>query len=225
MNVNETSPSFLSGVTFKVGGTSAGRVNSDGTHMILQGLTGDAGIVQVKCGTVIAADIRKDVTDNITFTVGSSAVPTARLRKETTAGTATYYPGAVKICDIGSITKQSSATLVPESAFTVPAGYDGYYSYTAQVSMDTVGTVADGDIMTLYLDLSGGSLTPVAGSINIIDIAENANDVIFTAPSGIIMQRLVAGDIIQLYHSEAGTYTFSNGAVKVAYSYLGDTAL
>jgi hypothetical protein len=224
--VNETtSPGALQGVVYRVDTVDSGRVNHDATNMNITGLTGTASAVQQICGTRVATRATKDGSDNINLTVGSSVAPGATLQRQTTAGTATYYPGAVKICDIGSITKQSSATLVPESAFTVPAGYDGYYSYTAQVSMDTVGTVADGDIMTLYLDLSGGSLTPVAGSINIIDIAENVNDVIFTAPSGIIMQRLVAGNIIQLYHSEAGTYTFSNGAVRVAYSYLGDTAL
>jgi hypothetical protein len=225
VSLGTTVPSALAGTTYRVNGIDAGRVNHDSVNMNITGLTGTAGAVQQICGTQVATRTVKDASDNITMTIGSSVAPGATLRRQTTAGTATYYPGAVKICDIGSITKQTSATLVPESAFTVPAGYDGYYSYTAQISMDTVGTVADGDILSIYLDLSGGSLTPVAGSINIIDIAENANDVIFTAPSGIIMQRLVAGNTIQLYHSEAGTYTFSNGAVRVAYSYLGDTAL
>jgi hypothetical protein len=151
----------------------------------------------------------------------------AQLQLVDAAGTTTrnIYPGVVKICEIGAITKQTSATLVPESAFTIPTGLTGYWSYTAQMAMGTVGTVADGDIFTLYADVSGGSLVPLTGTINIVDIAENSSNAIFAALSGIVMVRLTAGEIIQFYHSESGTYTFSDGSIRVAYTYLGDTAL
>lgn len=135
------------------------------------------------------------------------------------------FPGLVKICDAGAITKQTSATLVPESAFTIPVGFAGYYSFTAQVSLGTVGTVADGENFQLYLDVSGGSLTPINGTINIIDMTENSANTFSQTPSGIIMQKLNAGDIIQLYHLEQGSYTFGSGSIKVAYTYLGNTAV
>lgn len=135
------------------------------------------------------------------------------------------YPGGVKITTAGAITKETSATLVPESAFTVPAGLDGYYSFTAQISLGTVGTVADGDNIAIYLDVSGGSLTPVNGTINILDMTENSANAFNATPGGIIMQRLTAGQVIQLYHLETGSYLFSTGSIQVAYTYLGDTLL
>jgi hypothetical protein len=135
------------------------------------------------------------------------------------------YPGAVKITSAGTITKQTSATLVPESAFTIPTGLDGYYSFTAQISLGTVGTVADGENFQLYLDVSGGSLSPINGTINILDMTENTANSFSQTPSGIIMQRLTAGQTIQLYHLEQGSYTFGSGSIQVAYTYLGDTAL
>jgi hypothetical protein len=135
------------------------------------------------------------------------------------------YPGAVKITTAGTITKQTTATLVPESAFTIPVGLDGYYSFTAQISLGSVGTVADGENFQLYLDVSGGSLSPVNGTINILDMTENTANSFSQTPGGIIMQRLTAGQTIQLYHLEQGSYTFSSGSIQVAYTYLGDTAL
>jgi hypothetical protein len=135
------------------------------------------------------------------------------------------YPGGVKITAAGAITKQTSATLVPESAFTIPTGLDGYYSFTAQVTLGGVGTVADGENFQLYLDVSGGSLTPINGTINIIDMTENTANTFSQTPGGIIMQRLTAGQVIQLYHLEQGSYTFSSGSIQVAYTYLGDTLL
>jgi hypothetical protein len=135
------------------------------------------------------------------------------------------YPGGVKITTAGSITKETSATLVPESAFTIPTDLDGYYSFTAQVTLGGVGTVADGENFQLYLDVSGGSLTPINGTINIIDMTENTANTFSQTPGGIIMQRLTAGQVIQLYHLEQGSYTFSSGSIQVAYTYLGDTLL
>jgi hypothetical protein len=135
------------------------------------------------------------------------------------------FPGLVDITSAGTITKQTSATLVPESAFTIPVGFDGYYSFTAQILLGTVGTVADGENIQIYLDVSGGSLTPIAGTTNIIDMTENSANTFAQTPGGIIMQKLKAGDIIQLYHLEQGSYTFGSGSIQVAYTYLGNTAI
>jgi len=135
------------------------------------------------------------------------------------------FPGLVDITSAGTITKQTSATLVPESAFTIPVGFPGYYSFTAQILLGGVGTVADGENIQIYLDVSGGSLTPIAGTTNIIDMTENSANTFAQTPSGIIMQKLNAGNIIQLYHLEQGSYTFSSGSIQVAYTYLGNTAI
>jgi hypothetical protein len=133
------------------------------------------------------------------------------------------YPSFLKITTAGAITKQATATEITESQYTVPL--DGYYSYTLQVILGTVGTVADGDIMSLFADISGGALTPINGTVSIIDVAENSANSIQIALSGIIFDRLTAGQMIRFFHSESGTYTFSTGSVQVVYNYIGDQAL
>jgi hypothetical protein len=174
----------------------------------------------IRSNTVNNTLMQIDASENAIKTQNSSRF------KDSTGGTdRTIYPGAVKITTAGSITKETSATLVPESAFTIPTGLDGYYSFTAQVTLGGVGTVSDGENFQLYLDVSGGSLTPVNGTINIIDMTENSANSFSQTPGGIIMQRLTAGEVIQLYHLEQGSYTFSSGSIQVAYTYLGDTLL
>ena len=169
-----------------------------------------------------------NVIDNLTHSVRMEIDASANVIR--TDGGARFqdrgynlYPAGVKINAAGSITKQSGATLVPESAFTIPVGLDGYYSFTAQISLGTVGTVADGDNIAIYLDVSGGSLSPINGTVNILDMTENSANAFSATPGGIIMQRLTAGETIQLYHSEGGTYTFGSGSIQVAYTYLGDS--
>lgn len=157
-------------------------------------------------------EMTTDISNNtglVHYNVGASDYP--------------LYPSFVKITPAGSITKQTSGTLVPETAFTIPI--DGYYSYTAQISLGTVGTVADGDILSIFGDISGGSLSPINGTVNIIDVAENSANSIQIVVGGLIFNKLTAGEVIQFYHSEAGTYTFSSGSVQVAYKYEGNSAL
>lgn len=140
----------------------------------------------------------------------------------------TIFPSATKICEAGAITKQTSATIVTESIFTIPTNLDGYYSYTAQINLNTVADVSGpNDFMSVYLDLCGGILSPIPGTENIITITENANDAVRVVVSGIIMQRLVAGDSIRLLHAESADagFTFASGTIQVAYNYLGDQLL
>jgi hypothetical protein len=118
--------------------------------------------------------------------------------------------------------------VVSESSFTIPDGLPGYYSFTAQISLSGVGDVSGAnDFMTTFLDLSGGSLTPINGTINIVTIVENTSNVVDVVVSGVIMQRLAVGDVIRLFHSESSDvgFTFTGGSIQVAYTYLGDTAL
>ena len=160
----------------------------------------------------------------MTMDASSNAIATANSSRFADRGY-NLYPAGVKITNAGAITKQTSAVVVPESAFTIPVGLDGYYSFTAQIILGTIGTVADGDNISIYLDVSGGSLSPVLGTVNILDMTENSASSFSATPGGIIMQRLTAGQVIQLYHIETGSYLFGSGSIQVAYNYLGDTLL
>lgn len=223
MNVNETSPSFLSGITFKVGGTNAGRVNSDGTNMILQGLTGTNCDIQLKCGTVIASDIQKDGANNITFTVGGPGAPETRLRKETTAGVVEYVPSLMKstsaISSGSTVSFTNTAEVLTNSTVTAP--YTGYYQFMAQFTSTSIGSFDAGtDVMTFYADISGGALTPIVGSIK--DITNVTATTFETTFSGYAYA--TAGDIIRLIHIDTGTFTISGGALFVLWQYMGDGA-
>jgi hypothetical protein len=220
MNVNETSPSFLSGITFKVGGTNAGRVNSDGTNMIFQGLTGTNCDIQLKCGTIIASDIQKDGSNNITFTVGGPGAPETRLRKETTAGVVEYVPSLMKstsaISTGSTVSFTNTAEVLTNSAVTAP--YTGYYQFMAQFTSTSIGSFDAGtDVMTFYADISGGALTPLVGSIK--DITNVTATTFETTFSGYAFA--TAGDIIRLIHIDTGTFTISGGALFVLWQYMG----
>jgi hypothetical protein len=138
------------------------------------------------------------------------------------------YASALKVCEAGAITKNTNATVVPEADFTIPVGLDGYYSYTAQISLDGVGDVSGAnDYITTFLDLSGGSITPLVGTNNIITVVENPSNSVRIVVSGIIMERVVAGQTLRFYHSESSDagFTFTGGAITVTYMYLGDSTL
>jgi hypothetical protein len=138
------------------------------------------------------------------------------------------YPQFVKINDAGTITKQTTSTIVPNSEFTIPEGKSGYYFYSAQISLTGVGDVSGAnDFMTTFFDISGGSLTPINGTINTTTIVESTTDSVFFVVNGIIMQRLESDETIRMLHleSEDAGFTFTSGSIIVAYNYLGDTAL
>jgi hypothetical protein len=140
----------------------------------------------------------------------------------------TIYASALKVCEAGAITKNTNATVVPEADFTIPVGLNGYYSYTAQISLDGVGDVSGAnDYITTFLDLSGGSITPLVGTNNIITVVENPSNSVRIVVSGIIMERVVAGQTLRFYHSESSDagFTFTGGAITVTYMYLGDSTL
>jgi hypothetical protein len=132
------------------------------------------------------------------------------------------YPSAVKINTAGVITKQATATEVSGSSFTIPTGLDGYWSFTAQVSLSTVASIDASSNIQIFADISGGSLTPINGSINVADITANATGSTFIAYSGLMYDRLTAGQTVRLFHLEAGGYTFASGSIQVAYKYEGD---
>jgi hypothetical protein len=103
---------------------------------------------------------------------------------------------------------------------------DGYYAYTAQVNLTGIVGVVDGDMMSTFIDLSGGSLVALDGTNNIIDMSTRGGD-FSVASSGHIMTKLTAGQVIRLYHYEVGSFTF-NGTlsnIQVSYRYLGNDAI
>ena len=190
------------------------------TQQTLLTIDGSANTVRVANGadlisvgisnTATAADISNNTASSLLrYTVDTTEYP--------------LYPSIVSVKNSGTITKQTTATLVPESAFTVP--FTGYYSYTVQISLGAVGTVAVGDVFQFYADVSGGTLTPINGTIYTIQMAENATNTANIVGSGLIYQRLNAGEIIQFYHLEAGAFTFTSGGFQAAYKYEGNFAI
>ena len=135
------------------------------------------------------------------------------------------YASAVKVNTAGTITKVGSGTEVENSPFTIPTGLDGYWSFTAQISLAGVAAVDASSNIQVFADISGGALTPINGSINVSDITPNATDSTFIAYTGLMFTRLTAGDVIRLIHLEAGAFTFTSGSIQVAYKYEGDTLL
>jgi hypothetical protein len=133
------------------------------------------------------------------------------------------FPRFVDINVSGVITKQTVDTLVPSSVLTIPM--DGYYAYTAQVNLVGVVGVVAGDMMSTFIDLSGGSLVALDGTNNIIDMTARAGE-FSVASSGNIMTKLIAGEVIRLYHYEVGSFTFGvTSNIQVAYRYLGNDAI
>jgi hypothetical protein len=135
------------------------------------------------------------------------------------------YASAVKVNTAGTITKVGSGTEVANSSFTIPTGLDGYWSFTAQISLAGVAAVDASSNIQVFADISGGALTPINGSINVSDITPNATGSAFIAYTGLMFDRLTAGDVVRLIHLEAGTFTFTSGSIQVAYKYEGDTLL
>jgi hypothetical protein len=204
---------------------------SDNSNLYIR--VGDNGNSSIPGDIIIGGDLTVGGTtsllDNVTIASNKNIGMTTDISNNTglvryTISGASYplYPMFVRVGAAGTITRQASATAVPESIFTIPM--DGYYSFTSQISLTGVGTIAEADNITIYLDVSGGSLTPVNGTINTIDMTKNAANNFNATPGGIIMQKLTAGQVLQLYHLEVGSFAMS-GSIRTAYSYLGNTAI
>jgi hypothetical protein len=171
---------------------------------------------QVLDGTLHSTRMEIDASANVIRTDGGSRFSDRGYN---------LYASAVKINTAGTITKVATATEVPESPYTIPTGLDGYWSFTAQISLADVSGVDASSNIQVFADISGGALTPINGSINVSDITPNATDSTFIAYTGLMFDRLTAGDVIRLIHLEAGAFTFTSGSIQVAYKYEGDTLL
>jgi len=220
INVNEVT-SYLTGVNLKVNGTAAGRFNSDGTQAILQGLTGTPCAVQVKCSTTVAADIRKDGSNNITFTVGGPAAPETDLKKQTATATYTYTPTLIKatsaIASGSTLSFTNTAEKLANASFTAP--YTGYYQFIGQVRITSVGSFDVGtDSISFYADVAGGSLTPLIGSLNDICCVASGSDFEQTITGYVYA---TAGQTVDMYHIDVGVFTITGGTLFVMWKYLG----
>ena len=207
-------------------GTAAGRINfnvarASGVPTLLA-LDGDQLEVRIPNGYLISNGIQNNSGSIIDIaTAADIAANTNMILYSISSASYPVYPQFVNVTTAGAITKQTTATLITQSAYTVPLA--GYYSFTAQVSLGTVGTIVAEDTLSIYADLSGGAVTPIAGSISLIDVAENSANAINQVVSGMFMQKFAVGDVIQFYHIEGGSaWTFGSGTVQVAYMYQGN---
>jgi hypothetical protein len=188
--------------------------NGDDNYFLEQASNGNVNISGT--ATMAAASITGVATMG-----GANVLGDISLEGTIYDSTRALYPTIVRIGANGTITKSTSVVAVPNSEYTIPL--TGYYSFTAQIVVGTVGTVADGDTFALFLDIDGGTTDPINGTSTVFDMTENTDQTFTACPSGIIMERLTAGQIVRAYHRESGSFTFGNSYVKVAYSYLGDT--
>ena len=135
------------------------------------------------------------------------------------------YPSFVKIISPATITKQTTQTKVAALAFTIPQ--TGYYSMTAQISLASItGSTATTDTITIYGDLSGESVTPLNGAINTFNVVPNAANAFYATSSGVLQQKLNAGQIIEFYHLESGAFGIGvSSSIGVTYTYLGNKAI
>jgi hypothetical protein len=133
----------------------------------------------------------------------------------------------VYLTQLVNFSKSTDASAIPQTAFTVPEGYAGYYQYTVSCIMTVTSAIEDGDNITFYMDDTGNVLGP-AGDVNLIRMnKDTGNDLYNITYTGFIMASLPVGMTIQLSHKEEGDFTFDGdeSEIKVAYTYLGDNVL
>lgn len=181
--------------------------------------------------------VRRDRNDNVTIAGNLTLAGEMRLENadiSNTTGLIVYevgpvdyplYPSFVKVITPATITKQTTQTKVAALAYTIPQ--DGYYSITAQISLASIGSSTPAsDTITIYADLSGGSVTPLNGAINTFNVVPNASNAFYATSSGVIQQKLIAGDVIEFYHLESGGFTIGvSSGIGVTYQYLGNKAV
>ena len=150
---------------------------------------------------------------------------TGLVRYNVSGGSYPLYPSFVKVITPAAITKQTTQTKVAALAYTIPQ--DGYYNITAQISLASIGSSTPAsDTITIYADLSGGSVTPLNGAINTFNVVPNASSAFYATSSGVIQQKLIAGDVIEFYHLESGGFTIGvSSGIGVTYQYLGNNAV
>jgi hypothetical protein len=133
----------------------------------------------------------------------------------------------VYLTQMTTFSKSTDVSAIPQTAFTVPEGYAGYYQYTVFCILTVTSAVTDSDNITFYMDDTGDELGP-EGNINFFAMSKDTGNDRFTKTyTGLIMASLPVGMTVQLYHKEEGDFTFDSGEseIKVVYTYLGDNVL
>jgi len=127
----------------------------------------------------------------------------------------------IRVSPTGLIRHETVETAIPESLFTIP--YEGYYSYSIQISTALLNGVVAGDLFTFYAQLADGN--DINGTSTMLAIVPNVlNNNFYINISGIITRKLNVGEIIRFLHVDTGVYTYT-GAFTVAYCFLGNNLM
>lgn len=195
--------------------------NIDSNMFVRVGATGDSEIIG---DLTVGGNV--DIAGSLTMTDSDISNGTGLLSYTVGASGFFVYPSVVKLCSAGTITKQTSSTNVPEADFLIP--FDGYYGFTLQINLDGVGDVTSAnDYISTFLDVSGGSLTAINGTLNTITVVETSTNIVRIVVSGFVGQKMTAGQYLKLYHVEStdATFTFSSANIIAYYNYLGNRAI
>lgn len=201
------------------------RVGAEGSSTITGDLT-IGGDLTVGGASSFLDDIA--VANNKDILMGSDISNSTGLVSYTVGASGYFlYPSFVKIVSpVPTIAKSTTPALVTGGDFTVPL--DGYYMLTAQISLAVIGSSTPAsDTITVYADVSGGSITPINGAINTFNVVPNAAVAFYATSSGLIQQKLTAGTVLQVYHLESGGFTYSSGSstIGISYTYVGNRAI
>jgi hypothetical protein len=110
---------------------------------------------------------------------------------------------------------------MPNTDFTIPAGFSGYWGYTLSITIVGPSGVTADDHILFSADETAGFYVGIPGSI-VTYHPRSAITTDNTVVSGVFFQRFTAGQTIRFYQEQAGTFAIGSGIVKVAYTYLGD---
>jgi hypothetical protein len=110
---------------------------------------------------------------------------------------------------------------MPNTDFTIPVGYDGYWSYTLSVALTGLSSVSAGDEITFSADDTAGFFSAIPGSINIYNPHTGVVNTEFTV-SGTFLQRFTAGQTIRFYQEQTGVWAITSGTCRAIYKYEGD---
>jgi hypothetical protein len=213
----------LGGIEIQVDNVVLGRVNHDATNMIVRGLGGTPSSVSLQCDGIRAVNAIKDASNNVVVKLGSSSSPDVFFEKVNASGTFPYIPALLKttaayVPGQGSVVSFTNvAQVMSASAMTAP--YQGYYQFMAQFTTTSVGTFDPvTDEIIFYADISGGSLTPLVGSIYYIDGVGTGSAFAKTFGGYVFLE---AGDTVRLIHVDSGTFTITDGVLFNMWNYLG----
>ena len=196
---------------------------SDSNLFVRVGANGNS---EITGDLIIGGDL--EVAGNTTIDGTLAAGNTTITGNATITGTLTVSGDAVIPQPMKSTSAKTNGSLI---TFTntaevltnssVVASRTGYYQFMAQLQTVSIGSFDAGtDTMTFYADISGGSLSPIIGSIK--DITNVMASGFETTFSGYAYA--TAGETIRLIHVDTGTFTITSGSVYVLWQYMGDGA-